>query len=180
MARLPLVRLAVAEAVGSPTLPPSHPPTLLRAMLADWDDCADVAADIQRTLVPDAPVMIGDEATIAIGVDDCAWCRMRIDEERLAAQFVAYDGRASSFGEAGCLLAWMAANPGVAGMPFVRTRDAAGWRPAGMARYVTGAARTPMRFDVTAFAGDPPAGEGDSTESWDELRRKGAPRARQG
>lgn len=117
---------------------------------------------------------------IALGVDECAWCRMLIDEERLAAQFVGTDGRASSFGEVGCLVAWMAAQPGTAGMPFVRTVDAGDWRPAATARYATGAERTPMRFDVTAYASPPPAGEGVLAETWDELRRKGAPHARQG
>jgi copper chaperone NosL len=117
---------------------------------------------------------------IAIGIDECAWCRMLIDEERLAAQFVADDGRASSFGEVGCLVAWMAAHPDSAGTPFVRTVDAADWRPAAAARYATGAERTPMRFDVTAHAAPPPAGEGVLAETWEELRRKGAPHARQG
>ena len=115
---------------------------------------------------------------IAIGLDECAWCRMLIDEERLAAQFVAADGRASSFGEAGCLLAWLAANPGAAGRAYVRTLDGGNWRPAGEAHYATGAMRTPMRFDVTAYAAPVTRGKGRATETWDELRRKGAPRAR--
>ena len=116
---------------------------------------------------------------IALGVDECAWCRMLIDEERLAAQFLAEDGRASSFGEVGCLLAWMAADPGAEGTAFVRTLDAGDWRRAAHALYATGAATTPMRFDVTAHA-SPPAGDGIALERWDELRRKGAPHARQG
>ena len=116
---------------------------------------------------------------IALGIDECAWCRMLIDEERLAAQFLAEDGRASSFGEVGCLLAWMAENPVVEGIVFVRTLDAGDWRRAAAARYATGAATTPMRFDVTAHA-SPPAGNGIAIERWDELRRKGAPHARQG
>ena len=122
----------------------------------------------------------GGPKPVAIGMEECAWCRMRIDEERLAAQFVAADGRASSFGEVGCLLAWIAANPGAAGTPFVHTVDAGEWRPASEAQYAAGAERTPMRFDLTAHATPPPSGEGIIVESWNELRRKGAPHARQG
>ncbi len=117
---------------------------------------------------------------IAIGIDECAWCRMLIDEERLAAQFVSADGRASSFGEVGCLVAWMTAHSDATGMPFVRTADAGDWRPAAAARYATGAERTPMQFDVTAYAASPPAADGVLVETWDQLRRKGAPHARQG
>jgi copper chaperone NosL len=125
--------------------------------------------------VPDPPA----PEEIALGRDECAWCRMLIDEERLAAQFVATDGRASSFGEAGCLLAWMAANPRAVGTAFVRTLDTGDWRAARAAHYATGAVRTPMRFDIAAYAA-PVSGAGIVDESWDELRRKGAPHARQG
>ena len=64
LSRLPLVRSATQEAISD-----SDSDSVLRDVLAHWDDCADVAGDIQRTLVPDAPIMIGDEPTIATGVD---------------------------------------------------------------------------------------------------------------
>lgn len=117
---------------------------------------------------------------IAIGLDECAWCRMLIDEEGFVAQYVAANGRAFPFGEVGCLLAWMAANPADAGTPFVRTRDARDWRRAAAAQYATGAERTPMRFDVVAYAGAVPAADGVIAEIWEELRRKRAPHARHG
>lgn len=63
LARLPLVRLAVKEATSASVS------GLLSQILSEWDDCADVGSDIQRTLAPDAPVMIGEEPTIATGVD---------------------------------------------------------------------------------------------------------------
>lgn len=122
----------------------------------------------------------GGPRPIALGIDECAWCRMLIDEEHLAAQLVSADGRGSSFGEVGCLLAWLAGNPGVEGSSFVRTLDAADWRRATDARYASGAVRTPMRFDLTAHAGEAPKGAGVVMESWDQLRKKGAPHARQG
>ena len=42
---------------------------LLRELLEAWDDCGDIATDIQRTLVEDAPIGVGDDPTIAPGVD---------------------------------------------------------------------------------------------------------------
>jgi DNA mismatch repair protein MutS len=41
----------------------------LADLLARWDSCADVAARITATLVPDAPAAVGEEPTIAAGVD---------------------------------------------------------------------------------------------------------------
>ena len=117
---------------------------------------------------------------IAIGIDECAWCRMVIDEDRLAAQFVSAEGRASSFGEAGCLVAWIVTNPSASGTPFVRTLDAGDWRRAASARYATGVVKTPMRFDLTAHAAPLPSGDQRATESWDEILGRGAPHARQG
>ena len=64
LSRLPTVRQAVAEAVG-----PTRSASLLAGILDGWDDCADIAADIQRTIVPDAPIAIGDEPTIAPAID---------------------------------------------------------------------------------------------------------------
>ena len=42
---------------------------VLTDIVGAWDDCTDVAADIARTLVDDAPIAVGDQATIAAGVD---------------------------------------------------------------------------------------------------------------
>jgi DNA mismatch repair protein MutS len=63
LSRLPAVRASLEGAAGA------RDAELLRSMLTTWDDCADVAADIQRTLAPDAPIAVGDDPTIAIGVD---------------------------------------------------------------------------------------------------------------
>jgi DNA mismatch repair protein MutS len=65
LSRLPAVRSAVLEAAkGSGGGGP-----ILRQLLEQWDDCADIAADIQRTIVADAPIAIGDEPTISTGLD---------------------------------------------------------------------------------------------------------------
>ena len=37
--------------------------------MRQWDDCADIATGIRRVLVPDAPIAVGEEPTIATGVD---------------------------------------------------------------------------------------------------------------
>jgi DNA mismatch repair protein MutS len=42
---------------------------VLAGILAGWDDCADLAAEIARTLVVDAPISVGEEPTIATGID---------------------------------------------------------------------------------------------------------------
>ena len=63
LARLPDVRAAVADAPGAAR------GELLGGVLRDWDDCADIATEIAAILVPDAPLAIGDDATIAAGVD---------------------------------------------------------------------------------------------------------------
>lgn len=61
IARLPLVEAAVArvDADGA----------AFGALMASWDACGDVAEPITRTLVERSPVAVGDEPTIAAGVD---------------------------------------------------------------------------------------------------------------
>lgn len=64
VSRLPAVRESLHEIVagGSAT-------SVLRGCLDSWDDCADVAEDTRRVLVAEAPIAIGEEPTIAPGVD---------------------------------------------------------------------------------------------------------------
>ncbi|HEX6643245.1 MAG TPA: hypothetical protein VF037_01125 [Gemmatimonadales bacterium] len=119
-------------------------------------------------------------AAITPGVDECAGCRMLIDEERLAAQFRPARGAAIKFGEVGCLVAWLAADPARAGAPMVRALDTAEWIAAERASYVVGAVRTPMGFDITAHARSGPEGAGTLIGGWDALLRRGAPDARTG
>jgi DNA mismatch repair protein MutS len=63
LSRLPALRAAIADAAGAAQT------ALLGARLRDWDDCADIAAAIASTLVEDAPIGVGEEPTIARGVD---------------------------------------------------------------------------------------------------------------
>lgn len=60
LAQLPAVREAIGR-VG--------PAGVLGQILAHWDSCEALAATITRSLVERPPIAIGDEATIAAGVD---------------------------------------------------------------------------------------------------------------
>jgi len=68
LARLPQVARAVRD-VLSHTNQGGTQGGELAAMLHDWDDGADCAATLTRMLVARPPLMIGDEDTIAPGVD---------------------------------------------------------------------------------------------------------------
>ena len=60
LARLPDVETAVRRIGGV---------GVLGEVLATWDGCADVSRDVAATLVERPPLAIGDEATVATGVD---------------------------------------------------------------------------------------------------------------
>ena len=64
LARLPEVRLIVRQ------LQERGVSSLLERLLAEWDDCAGEAEAIQGTIVAHPPLAIGEEATIAAGVDE--------------------------------------------------------------------------------------------------------------
>lgn len=118
----------------------------------------------------------GRPVAIAYGRDECAWCRMTIDDPTLAAQWITTASSPRIFGEPGCLLAWHAAHPETPGSAWVRTRDRDAWLRAEDALFVHDLVRTPMAFNLAAFAAPPaPAG---ATQTWSELLQKGAPDAR--
>ncbi len=64
LARLPEVRRIVRQ------LREGGSATLLDRLLAEWDDCADEAEAIQSTIVAHPPIAIGEEPTIADGLDE--------------------------------------------------------------------------------------------------------------
>ena len=114
---------------------------------------------------------------IAMGRDECAWCRMTIDDARLAAEYVPRDGAASLFGEVGCLLSWRAANPAAAGVAFVAAAESGAWLDARRAAYVVGVTRTPMLFNITAHGAAPAGVPAGGVMTWEFLLEQGAPRA---
>jgi hypothetical protein len=114
---------------------------------------------------------------IAVGRDQCAFCRMVIDDAGLAVQVVEPDGRVTPFGEVGCLLAWSAQRADLAGTAFVMATDTRRWLSAPTARYALGAVRTPMLYNLSAYERVPDGIAPDAIFDWDSLRRKGAPDA---
>ena len=64
VSRLPAVKQAIGAACEGPIRS-----ALLDGIVRQWDDCADIATEIRRVLVPDAPIAVGEEPTIATGVD---------------------------------------------------------------------------------------------------------------
>jgi DNA mismatch repair protein MutS len=67
LARLPEVARSLGAVVGD--APPGATAGVLSALLADWDDGADVAAEVTATLVERPPLQLGEDPTIAEGVD---------------------------------------------------------------------------------------------------------------
>ena len=114
---------------------------------------------------------------VAVGQDECDYCRMVVDDAKLVAQLVPERGRPLIFGEVGCLLAWLDRTPASAGTPFVTASDTGAWLPAAQAHYSIGLSRTPMRFDILAHAA--PAPGSATATTWGALRAEGAPHARQ-
>lgn len=68
LARLPLVRERLEQLVAGGVLPGTGAGRL-SAILDVWDDVPHVADDVRATLVDRPPLLIGDEPTIAPGVD---------------------------------------------------------------------------------------------------------------
>jgi copper chaperone NosL len=120
-----------------------------------------------------APVLPAPE-DVVLGRDECAWCRMLIDDARLPAEFARMGGRVEKFGEPGCLLAWLAEHRDADGVSYVTVEDG-GWLRADAAAFVVGGSRTPMSFDITAHRAAP---AGAASVEWADLLREGAPRVR--
>ncbi|MEX2154317.1 MAG: DNA mismatch repair protein MutS [Gemmatimonadaceae bacterium] len=64
LTRLPAVRAALSDAAAT-----KNGGVILQTLLSGWDDCEDIASEIRRVLVQDAPIAVGDDPTIATGVD---------------------------------------------------------------------------------------------------------------
>ena len=87
--------------------------------------------------------------------DECAHCRMAVENERLAAEAIAADGAVYKFDELGCLVAWTKARGVRAAKPraiFVKDFHTAAWLPLAKATLVRSSFPTPMRYGLLAFA----------------------------
>ena len=111
---------------------------------------------------------------VALGRDECAWCRMLIDDARHAAELVRAGGRTEKFGEPGCLLAWLAEHRDSDGVSYVMVEDGR-WLRAGDAWFTVGRTRTPMSFDIVAHRTAPADSVG---AAWHDLLLQGVPRVR--
>lgn len=119
----------------------------------------------------------GDQpVAVAFGRDQCAWCRMTVDDPRLAAEWIASGESPQVFGEPGCLVAWLAAHPGTPGAAWLRVHDDERWHQGNEVVFARGAVRTPMAFNLTAHMKLPTAASSGMT--WDQLLQKGSLDAR--
>ena len=112
-------------------------------------------------------------AQIAFGRDECEYCRMPIDDPRLAAQYLEATGRAHKFGEPGCLANWIKRAPPPSGTAFVADAEHGRWLPAAAAASVAGRVRTPMAYDVVAYGATPVDVPPDSVRDWPTLVEQG-------
>lgn len=119
-----------------------------------------------------------EPVAIAYGRDECAFCRMPVDDPHLAAEWVVPGQPAQVFGEPGCLLSWLAAHNGDDGTAWVRAREGDTWLRASDATFAHGVLTTPMNFNLTAHQSPPVAADGVRLLHWTELLEKGAPDAR--
>lgn len=119
-----------------------------------------------------------EPVAISYGRDECAFCRMPVDDPHLAAEWVVAGESALIFGEPGCLLSWLAAHKGEPGSAWVRVREDDTWLRAADAAFAHGILTTPMSFNLTAHQSAPVVSDGISILSWAQLLEKGAPDAR--
>jgi copper chaperone NosL len=110
---------------------------------------------------------------VAFGRDECSYCRMIIDDPRLAAEFVEAGGRTHKFGEPGCLVNWLRDGSRPPGAAFVTDGSAGGWVPAPRATYVVGRVRTPMSYDVVAYRAAPQGTGAARLRDWPSLLKHG-------
>jgi hypothetical protein len=92
----------------------------------------------------------GPDLSITYGSDVCAYCRMTIDDEALAAAFEEARGHTPVFGEPGCMAAWLEERPQAQGVAWVRDAEGKGWLRATDAFFARGQ-RTPMMYGLAAF-----------------------------
>jgi copper chaperone NosL len=90
------------------------------------------------------------DITIEYGTDVCAYCRMTIDDESLAAAFEEERGHTHPFGEPGCMAAWLEQHAEARGVAWVRDASDEGWMRADSAFFARGQ-RTPMSYGLVAY-----------------------------
>lgn len=87
--------------------------------------------------------------------DECAHCRMSVENEHLAAQLIAADGAALKFDELGCMVDFVKAKGRAWPKPraiFVKDFKTTSWLPLERATLVKSTYPTPMRHGLLAFS----------------------------
>jgi copper chaperone NosL len=91
--------------------------------------------------------------TVRYGHEECAHCRMIVNDERFAAAVVTPAGEVRKFDEVSCLVDSLKDQPGAAGKLWVRAYRPTGWLDARAAVYVHGPKlQTPMGSGLAAVA----------------------------
>jgi copper chaperone NosL len=90
---------------------------------------------------------------VRYGREECARCRMIVNDDRFAAAGVAPDGEARKFDEVGCLIDYLAEHPDGLPRAWVRGYRSGGWHDARTAYYAHGPSlQTPMGSGLAAVA----------------------------
>lgn len=98
--------------------------------------------------------------SLRYGQESCTHCRMIVNDDRFAAAFVAKSGEPAKFDDVGCLVEYMAANPGATGNVWVRGYQSGQWHDARTAYFAYGPKlHTPMASGLAAVASQ---GEADA------------------
>lgn len=89
---------------------------------------------------------------IALNIDECATCGMRISVEPWAAEAIAADGRIETFDSPACLASYCRAQAGPWRLLAVRVQDGLQWMEARSAWYVIGSRGGPMDDAPAAYS----------------------------
>lgn len=115
----------------------------------------------------------GDEASakepdVQWGAEECAHCRMIIDDRRFAAAWISGDGTQAHFDDIGCMVAMVREQGEDAGTRyFVQHYEEETWLDATAAAYVRqDGVRSPMSYNVAAYPAGAAPGGADLRGSW--------------
>jgi copper chaperone NosL len=138
-------------------------------------------APIALAFAPLAGCRAEGPRAIRIGEEECAHCRMRISDERFAAQLASDRGRSWAFDSVECLVEWTLEESElprdrIAGWWVTDFENPGSWLDAARATYLrSDALRSPMGLGLSAWADAPAAraqqgAHGGDVLDWDEVR----------
>jgi len=139
------------------------------------------AAPIALAFAPLAGCRAEGPRAIRIGEEECAHCRMRISDERFAAQLASDRGRSWAFDSIECLVEWIdegseLPRDRIAGWWVTDFENPGSWLDAARATYLrSDALRSPMGLGLSAWADAPAAraqqgAHGGDVLDWEEVR----------